>query len=48
MATKKSDSQKIMNNTGSTNTPRQIIYTKSFKVDLSGASGNRNPIPKTV
>ena len=29
-----------MNNTGSANTPSQIIYTKSFKVDLSGANSS--------
>ena len=29
-----------MNNTGNTNTSRQIIYTKLFKIDSSDTSGN--------
>lgn len=37
-----------MNNTGNTNTPTQITHTKSFKIDLSGAIGYKNQIPKIM
>ena len=37
---RKSDSQKLMNNTSIINNSWYIIYTKMFKIDLSGASGN--------